>query len=387
MNDTIIPRLGFYTVGLKSFNNKISALAESKTSGLPTNWIFNNQIFNDYNWITPPTLSLTEVYKKRALQLREKYDYIVLHYSAGSDSHNILRTFIDNNIRLDEICVRMPWKRSQYTVSTNLSADNHMSEWDLNILPDILELKQSHPEIHVELYDHSDDTLDFYDDKANANDPWFLRNMGSHLSPAHASRWKIIDRHKKLFYDKGIKGCQLYGVDKPRVCFTNNSFYVFYLDIIASTIINFDSYDDYFSPAEFFYWTPDMPELVKTQAHYIMNHMRKNQQLLPMISPAMSKSIEMRNAYEETVRNLIYPHWDKTRFQAYKPTSSIWCELDNWIFDKRNARSNVSGLWNYGLDYLEQIVDQKYIVRNSAGERDGVIGMTTPFYKIGDLNV
>jgi len=51
--------------------------------------------------------SLDFLYALRARQLREKYDYLVLYFSGGADSTNILKTFIDNNIFLDEIVMQM----------------------------------------------------------------------------------------------------------------------------------------------------------------------------------------------------------------------------------------------------------------------------------------
>ena len=44
---------------------------------------------------------------KYAQQLREKYDYIVLAYSGGADSCNVLNSFLDNGIPIDDI-IRLP---------------------------------------------------------------------------------------------------------------------------------------------------------------------------------------------------------------------------------------------------------------------------------------
>ena len=389
LDNKIIPRFGYYTVGVQMFVNKIEALAESKRTNKPCQWVFNNDILDKFDWTTPPTLSLKEVYKNRALQLREKYDYIVLNYSGGADSHNVLKAFLENNIKLDEICVRNPWKRTEkvFEVTTNRDAGNHMSEWYLTALPDIQYIKKNHPEIHIELYDHSDDQIDFWTSSDAENNPWFLKGPGAQLSPSHAMRWKALDIYKRKFNDKGVKGCQLYGVDKPRMCYTGGNFFVFYLDAMVSTMVNFDGYDETYGATELFYWSPDMPEVIKVQTHHIMNYMKQNVHLLPMISPEASKSYELRNQYEIMVRNLIYPYWDQTRFQVKKPSSLVWCELDNWMYTDANADSSVIGSWEYSLDYIEQQIDSKYITYNSVGKRDGITGMTSQFYKIGEFNL
>ena len=67
-------------------------------------FIYNEDIFLNHDWTIEPKEDIYELYRQRAQQLREKYDYLVLMYSGGIDSHNILETFLDNNIKLDEIC-------------------------------------------------------------------------------------------------------------------------------------------------------------------------------------------------------------------------------------------------------------------------------------------
>jgi hypothetical protein len=389
VTDKIIPKFGYYTVGLNVFQNKIEALAESKRTGQACQWNYNNEIFEKFDWYTPPTLSLKEVYKQRALQIREKYDYIVLNYSGGSDSHNVLKAFLENNIKLDEILVRNPWKRTErvFEVSTDISAGNHMSEWYLTTLPDLKKIKNQYPGIHIELYDHSDDQMDFWTSTDAENSPWFLKGPGAQLSPSHAMRWKALDMYKRKFNDRGLKGCHLYGCDKPRMCYTNGKFFVFYLDAIISTMVNLDGYDETYGATELFYWGHDAAEVIKAQTHYIMNHMKQNPHLLPMIAPEAAKSYELRNQYEVMVRNLVYPYWDQSRFQVKKPSSIVWCELDNWMYTDANANKSVIGSWEYSLDYIEQQIDSKYITRNSSGQRDGLTGMTSPFYKIGEFTL
>ncbi len=56
-------------------------------------------------WITEPSESLSFLYKKRAQQIRDSYDYIVMYFSGGSDSITMLNAFIKNNINIDEVIV------------------------------------------------------------------------------------------------------------------------------------------------------------------------------------------------------------------------------------------------------------------------------------------
>ena len=66
-------------------------------------WIFHDDAFSKYPWHIEPEASLDQLYDARARQLREKYDYVVLSYSGGSDTHNILESFIRQGLHIDEI--------------------------------------------------------------------------------------------------------------------------------------------------------------------------------------------------------------------------------------------------------------------------------------------
>lgn len=108
MIDKTNPYYYYYSVGDKIFSNKFFALAAN-----PNNKNLNIKFhvpnieseFLKINLYEEPEESLEELYKNRAIQLRNDYDYLVLFYSGGYDSHNILETFMRNNIFLDEIIV------------------------------------------------------------------------------------------------------------------------------------------------------------------------------------------------------------------------------------------------------------------------------------------
>lgn len=66
-------------------------------------WFMIDHPWKKISWNVEPKESIEELCKRRAEQLRDKYDYIVLYYSGGPDSSTVLNTFRDNNIPLDEI--------------------------------------------------------------------------------------------------------------------------------------------------------------------------------------------------------------------------------------------------------------------------------------------
>jgi len=62
--------------------------------------------FDSLDWSIEPIETFKELCKQRALQLRNTYDYIILHFSGGSDSTTVLNSFLDNNIPIDEIVTK-----------------------------------------------------------------------------------------------------------------------------------------------------------------------------------------------------------------------------------------------------------------------------------------
>ena len=94
---------GVYTCNGRPFFNKLEAILEANQSGRHIEWDYHDSIFGTASWDLDPPVALEELYRQRALQLREAYDHLVLFYSGGVDSWYILKTFIKNKIKLDEI--------------------------------------------------------------------------------------------------------------------------------------------------------------------------------------------------------------------------------------------------------------------------------------------
>ena len=67
---------GIYSCNGKLFHNKIDAIFESNRSNKYVEWDYHNKIFGKHRWDIDPPVELEELYKQRALQLREAYDHL-----------------------------------------------------------------------------------------------------------------------------------------------------------------------------------------------------------------------------------------------------------------------------------------------------------------------
>ena len=152
---TIHPdKFGFYTVGDYKTYSKIEAIQLSKTTAEPSVWHFNDEVFSAANWTQDPPIDLLELYKARARQIRDNYDYIVLFYSGGSDSHNILKCWLQADCKIDEIA-------SFYNYDATKDKQSYLNAEITNVvIPHIELLKQHGFDFKFRLIDISQLSLD-----------------------------------------------------------------------------------------------------------------------------------------------------------------------------------------------------------------------------------
>jgi hypothetical protein len=103
-------RLGCYRVGDLKFYSKLEAIEMHTRTGIHPHWDFNEAAFSSYDWTTEPEENLLELYRQRAQQLRNKYDYIVLE---NINMKNIFESFNDfvNINEAKEIIDDKDWSR------------------------------------------------------------------------------------------------------------------------------------------------------------------------------------------------------------------------------------------------------------------------------------
>jgi len=146
-------KYGFWKVNDTSYATKYKALISASKSNSRIYFHYYDHIWENFDRTQLGKVPLNCLYKDRAQQLRDNYQYLILNYSGGADSHNILRTFIDNNIHLDEVCVKWPKPLIDgkfYTVNNvDTEAVNRWSEWNYSIQPTLDWLKTNCPKIKI----------------------------------------------------------------------------------------------------------------------------------------------------------------------------------------------------------------------------------------------
>jgi hypothetical protein len=373
-------KLGYYQVGDTKYYSKVQALIEGTRTDQFPQWNFNNEVYGAQNWTQDPEVNLKELYRQRAQQLRDSYDYIRLECSGGSDSTQTLFCFLLNGIHIDEVIFRYP-KAGGNSIEidpTNYKVENTLSEAELATRP-LLKWVQIHfPKVKVTVHDYSDDML-----KNEDRDESWVYAAKDFLQPAHVTKfpnYQTIDQ--RILADSGKKICALYGIDKPKMCIRDGKWYLYFIDFQAN-YANPDMGEYTNITNEYFFWTPDMPEISVKQAHIVRNwfSMPANRHL-QFLARWPNHSNHQRTAYENLVKPLVYPDYDPLTFQVYKPATNFYSEMDYWFYSNFEGHKLYNS-WKAGINFVERNIDRKYF-NIEFGQAVGFVGFLTPFYYIGD---
>ena len=130
---------GYYKVGNSIYSSKLEALMSASSSNQYPYWIFNNEVFDKTAWSIEPHEDINALYQQRALSLREKYDYIVLLYSAGVDSQTVFDSFVAIGQPVDEIVVFWAIGAAEKYggPDTDYRPENCIAEWNHLIKPQL----------------------------------------------------------------------------------------------------------------------------------------------------------------------------------------------------------------------------------------------------------
>lgn len=344
-------RLGCYRVGDLKFYSKLEAIEMHAKTGIHPHWDFNEAVFSCYDWTHEPAKSILELYRERAQQLRDQYDYIVLMFSAGADSTTVLESFVNNDIKIDEVA-------SYINYDATGDKDNWLNGEVFKVgVPYVEKLRETRPDLKHRMIDLTELTVNRFTDTESKFSWIYSVNMLQ--NPNAASREDLPFKIKEWadIIHSGKKLCILWALDKPRIVQKDGKFCFTFLDFIdngptVKSIAGQQPYSD-----ELFYWTPDKPEILIKQGHLIKNYLQGDVTQLPFVSREKSDL-----AYREVngvkywlsnhgVHQLIYPQWDIGTYSVGKPWSAIFTPRDDWFFgiEKENPiRKN----WLSGLNLL-----------------------------------
>jgi hypothetical protein len=292
------PDHGFYQVGNLTCASKIQAILEAERQHSFPHFVFNDEIYSRFDWTVEPAETLDQLYTRRAWELREKYDYLVLHFSGGSDSANILETFIRNKIPLEELFIRGPWKTSDKNIHNHDPSNQHAEAW-FTSWPLANWVKDNHyPNIKITVTDTTQYLVDYF----VHNSDWHERLVLNSLTPGTV--WKadydLVETSYRDLSNRGLKVGHILGVEKPMVFYNQGRYHVKFLDKLINIMIPgrcTTAQEDY--NVEAFYWGETTAPLIIKQAHAVKRCIKDNN-LDPKILQNKGRQ------FQEWLANVIY---------------------------------------------------------------------------------
>lgn len=375
-------KLGYYQVGDFKTYQKHRAIEYSRLHGGFPEWHFNDLEYSNLDWKSCPTTSLEDLYRHRAEQLRNRYDYLVLFYSGGSDSQNILDICLKYNIIIDEIVCC-------HSLEGDGSTQAYFNAEIFNVaIPFLHKIKSTIPHTKITFIDQTQAILSDFTDSE-----WFWsHNMA--LTPNCVVRSKIREWHPhfKQLIDNGTKVGFVWGRDKPKLFLDENKrFYTLFDD---NNDNNTSAYSQNQSGwyDEFFYQDPASTDIIVRQCHEIVNRILEDS--IPD-SYCINEFIVSTTEYGTTksgkkisnngIACMLYPSWKETTFSNGKNPSMIYGARDRWFFQDY-SESNAYKNWKQGIDKLERflknIKQHEYYWLNTDDMFDNIVGCRTKRYYI-----
>lgn len=356
IDSVTINKLGYWLVdGNHKFINKNVALEHcTKNKTKDIRYCLEEDRFSKVDWHNEPTLSLTELYRLRAQQIRDNYDHVVLTYSGGSDSTNILHSFIANKIKPDEVISFMLEGKDFSNEGTTFNKEITFNQ---NAIKQYV-LSNSIKYSTVNISDFYNSIFD--------NEYWCYEsgiNRAYITARAHAAK---LNRFKKLV-DSGKKCCIVYGLEKPTISVDkNNNFYSFFLDIPLQQYNLNEMYNNDYNglTLERFYVSGDLPELTIKQSHIVANYYQQQFQKESKKMLQLGFEYDFRH-YKEIVIDLLYSHsFDQRKCFTIGKSNYLTGLRDDWLVSLSNNDRRKMNVFN-GWATISKNIDKSFFNKNN----------------------
>lgn len=317
----------YYTDDGSTFVKKIDAVKYKLKTKKPVYFYYHDEVFSKINWTIEPPDTLPTLYKMQAQKIRDEYDYVILMYSGGWDSSNILETFFYNNIKLDKIVVAGPFGQDR---TSNID-ENHNGEIYKNAFPTLNRMG-------LDSITQSLDYSDLYSSPKNFSiyeqgTEW-AENIGARFSPHHWF-WTDLEKYVVPKEHENKKIAIIRGTDKPILEYLPGSEKAYGFGFRDTVLHSYGRQNLNFRNNVTnvnFYWDPEFPLLLQKQVNLLKNY-----------PEFVGNSVEV---ITKTIYNLRHP----LIFKSFKSPTALMGKRDKFILDNKN-----SDLYKFYMDGLNRL--------------------------------
>lgn len=381
---------GFYIFKDKAYTDRLDIFDRMKLEKdyhSPIRFYFHDHIFKKIDWTIEPEFSLKELYRIRAQELRDEYDYLLLSFSGGSDSLEVLHVYLENNIFLDEVqVINFEKAIGQLDFQMILKDPDlaYFAEYQLSAIPALTLLRTKSPNTKITIIDATDRFVRDYAftgfQKEQTTTRTALINSPTIL---HTSLHSTNERfNENSFPNKKV--ALIVGNDKPVTRIKDNKMYFFFTDVCYynTKLMNTKDVAPIYNVEEFF-WSAKAPLIPIKQSHVIKKVIETDpgfrQRYFDVQDSNKNFQKGRRNyidiKFEREYSNYIYAHWNGINLPKSGP-SRPEAKLAEIISGKTFLMDSANEM-NEHAKKKYQNVPYRYL--------NGMIG--TDLYCIGDMKM
>jgi hypothetical protein len=233
-------------------SSQIDAWRAAKALNKKPDFYFFDEEYSKLDWTKEPPETWDQLCYDRCVDLRTKYNKLSLFYSAGRDSHHVLRCFYHFNIPLDEIVL--------LNLRTNPARQDELIKY---IYPQVQQYLKDYPNTKVTTVDVGPEEFDNY-----FVDDW-LEKPATALTHGYFQPTNFSYYVKQIMHADEPNHGVILGVDKPRIIIEDGKYYSTVIDKTIETFMTD------IPNIEFFYYAPTMPQLHLKQSWMTLNHIER----------------------------------------------------------------------------------------------------------------
>jgi hypothetical protein len=322
-------------------NNIYLTHLDAVSSRKQCRFYYYDDILSKVPWKIEPTETLETLYKLRAQEIRDTYDYVIVCFSGGADSLNVLETFYYNNIHIDEIVMVGAFSQDNFFGDDS----NHNAEIYQSAYPTLASLHLPKTKITTIDYSLLFDNPNNFSLIRNYGNEW-IKHIGFRKSPHH-----LFWRDFKYFVgaDNNKKTCYILGTDKIDY-FRGTKAHINISDMSITEYGNLYSNEN-FDRVNFYTSYEDTAlNIIRKQAHIVHSFDKIHN---------IRSRVTMENFKRHVVEKLVYNHKNPIRYVSKKSTSSYISVRDTFMLSAQNTPMH--DMFLEGLNTLNKIspINQK----------------------------
>lgn len=245
----------YYQAETKNFTNALEFWEHINVTKESFHFHLYDTKFSEADWSVEPDRTMAHLCQWRAESIREKYDHVRIWYSAGRDSHHILKTFLDSNLKVDELLI-LDWSiMDRFKTDATIAYDTAVTTFK--------QYKKPLPKVTIFKPDQYEYDQYFHKD-------YFLNGDGYGTNyNFNINHYPNIIKFFPELSEKRRNICEVFGFEKSKIHMDDDGRFYFQMNDK-----NFNQGLGEANNLEWFYLSGDHPELAIKQSYLIMKFLK-----------------------------------------------------------------------------------------------------------------